>query len=94
MSEFLEDNNYLPIELILDIFYKKGGLLHPTSNILKIQIAYILDNNKCFVCSSKKDYVSLVKIRKSYISHHKLSILKKIILEEKSHISVCWNCAH
>ena len=30
-----------------------------------------------FCMCSKKDYVSLVKIRKSYISHHKLSILKK-----------------
>ena len=48
MSEFLEDNNYLPIELILDIFYKKGGLLHPNSKIFK---------NKLNI------FVSLAKIR-------------------------------
>lgn len=94
MSEFLDNNNYLPIELILDIFYKKGGLLHPISNILKTYFAYVSDDNKCFVCNMSKDYISLAKIRKSYIAHHKLCIIKKNILKDKTHISVCFSCAH
>ena len=93
----------LPVEIVLIIFYKYGGLQHPTSLIIKEHVAQHFNEHRCFNClylSNNQNnicwdgYHSLAYVDPTWISRTK-NIKNHLLHSYKpKYILVCYTCAH
>lgn len=97
----MDIDSRLPKEIMSIIFYKFGGLEHPTSRIIKEYVNYNFSSQRCFCCMEEVDYcmdpyeeIELTTINPNWI-YHKLPFNKKYLLDsyEPKEIHVCFSCS-
>ena len=97
----------LPVEIVLIIFYKYGGLQHPISSMIKEYVTHHFNEYRCFNCLYPGSYQSNC----CWDGYHSLvyvdpSLMRsnpKFICNIKNHllhsyqpksILICYTCAH